>query len=136
MVLAPVVSFAPTVHKQFNKLTLTISHSPCKIKLDASTLSFAYFTWLGAFVNRTASYLRTYDHNNDQIIAYLFIPFGPSIENAKPTKERERQTPASHIYGTSRMSVVEPVSRKRTRKVGPGRFINSMLPTVQVHARG
>ena len=97
MVLAPMVSFAPTVYKQFNKPTLTISHCPCKIKLDASTLSFAYFTWLGAVVNRTASYLRTYDHNNDQIIAYLFIPFGPSIENAKPTKERETDTRQPHI---------------------------------------
>ena len=33
-------------------------------------------------------------------------------------------------------SVVEPVSRKRTRKVGPGRFINSMPLESQVHARG
>ena len=41
------VFLAPAVHKQFNKPTLTISHSPCKIKLDASTLSFAHFTWLG-----------------------------------------------------------------------------------------
>jgi len=34
------------------------------------------------------------------------------------------------------MSVVEPVSRKRTRKVGPGRFINSIPKASQVHARG
>ena len=91
------VFLAPAVYKQFNKPTLTISHSPCKIKLDASTLSFAYFTWLGAVVKRTASYLRTYDHNNDPIIACLSIPFGPSIENAKPTKERETDTRQPHI---------------------------------------
>ena len=35
----------------------------------------------------------------------------------------ERQTPASHLYDTSRMLSVEPVSRTNTRKVGPGRFI-------------
>ena len=43
MVLAPMVSFAPTVYKQFNKPTLTISHCPCKIKLDAFYFIFCIF---------------------------------------------------------------------------------------------
>ena len=120
-------------YKQFNKPTLTISHCPCKIKLDVSTLCFAYFTWLGAFVNRTDSYIRTYDHNNDQIVAIYVSLSGPPLKMQSQLK-RERQTPASRISGTSRMSVVEPVSRKRTRKVGPGRFINSM-PTTLASAR-
>src|SRR5665811_1663637 len=37
------VYFAPTVYKQFTKLTLTISHSPCKIKLDAFYFIFCMF---------------------------------------------------------------------------------------------
>ena len=77
---------------------------------------------LGAFVNRTASYLWTYNHNNDQIIDYFISLAGPPLK-MQCQLLRERQTRASHIYGTSRMSVVKLVSRKRTRKVGPGRFI-------------
>ena len=38
---------------------------PCKINLDTSTLSFAYFTWLRDFRKKTDSNLRTYNHNTD-----------------------------------------------------------------------
>ena len=120
------VFLAPAVYKQFNKPTLTISHSPCKIKLDASTLSFAYFTWLGAFVNRTASYLRTLWPQQRSNNCMFKHPFRALHWKCEDQLKREKLTPASHIYGTSRMSVVEPVSRKRTCKVGPDRFINSM----------
>ena len=37
------VFLAPAVYKQFNKPTLTISHSPCKIKLDAIYFIFYIF---------------------------------------------------------------------------------------------
>ena len=56
---------------------------------------------------------------------------GPPLKMQIQLK-RERQTPASHRYDTSRMSVVEPVSRKRTRKAGLSRFINSILKAKQV----
>ena len=49
------------------------------------------------FRERTVPYLRTWCHNVDPIIACLCIPFGPSIENAKPTKERETDTRQPHI---------------------------------------
>ena len=130
------VSFAPTVYKQFNKLTLNISYCPCKIKLDAFYFIFCifYVAWGFRKQNRFHTY-ETYDHNNDQIVAIYVSLSGPPLKMQSQLKI-ERQTPASHIYGTSRMSVVEPVSRKRTRKVGLGRFINSMPPAKQVHARG
>jgi hypothetical protein len=38
----------------------------------------------------------------------------------------EEQAPTSHIYGALCMSVVETISRKSTRKVGPSCFDPTM----------
>ena len=119
---APMVSFAPTVYKQFNKPTLTISHCPCKIKLDAFYFIFCMF-YVTARASVQEPFL-TYE-SATTAIRYLSLlhPFrGPPLQMLYQLLQ-ERQTPASHIYGTSHMSGVEPVSRKSTRKVGTGRFI-------------
>ena len=63
-----------------------------------------------------------FNHNADKIFVSITPLSGPSIENAIPPM-LERQTPASHLYGARHMLIVEPVSHKSMRKVGPGRFI-------------
>ena len=61
---------------------------------------------------------------------------GPSVASVASAKVRETDTPRATLYGTSRMSSVEPVLRKRTRKVGRGRFIKQYRGYEQVHVRG
>ena len=45
---------------------------------------------------------------------------GPSVAHAILAKVRYTDAPRATLYGTSRMSSVEPVSRKRKRNVGRG----------------
>ena len=101
-------------------------HTPrCKTKLDASTFyPFASFTWLlGLLKIRTVSYLRTLNHNILSIIISMIPSRRPSLALPCPLK-LEKLTPVEpHLYGTSRISGVEPVSRKSTRKFGRGQLI-------------
>src|SRR3954467_4168679 len=47
---------------------------------------------------------------------------GPSVANTFASLIQRDRHPPNHLYGTSNMSSVEPVSPKRVRSVG-GRFI-------------
>ena len=95
------------------------SHSiPCKNKLDVIVV--ACFTWLLWVSSKNVSYLRK-SHNGDMPIA-IYPSQGPFSSNPIRLKW-ERLAPASHLYATSACQSVAPVSRKRTSKVGLGRFI-------------
>src|SRR3954468_12915068 len=61
-------------------------------------------------------------HNTNPAIVSITPLSGPSVANIFASlMQRDRHPPAT-LYGTSHMSSVEPVSRKRVRSVG-GRFI-------------
>src|SRR4051812_48582440 len=57
-------------------------------------------------------------HNTNPAIVSITPLSGPSIANVFAKLMLERQTPPNHLYGTSHMSSVEPVSHKRVRSVG------------------
>ena len=73
------------------------NNSPlCNIKLDASILYIACFTWLlGLFIEEP--FLRTIDHNVDYTIVSITPRTGPSVANAISAKVREADTPQSHF---------------------------------------
>ena len=106
---------------------MTISyHMPLQNKVRRLYFIFCmFYVAARAFVKEQ---FLTYElQPQHQLNNCLFIPLSePSVANAISLR-LEIQTPASHLYGTSRMPSVEPVSRKRTRKVGPGRF-NPTMP--------
>ena len=70
-----------------------------------------------AYVREPFFYLRIFNRNADEIFVSITPLSGPSVENAI-LPLLERQTPASHIYGTNHMPIAELVSRKSKRKVG------------------
>src|SRR3954465_10230787 len=87
-----------------------------------STLACASFTWLlGVSRERTVSILRKHATTPSPIRLY-YTPVGALRCKHLHIANAERQTPPATLYGTSHMSSVEPVSRKRVRSVG-GRFI-------------
>ena len=110
------------------RLTIaTISHHEphCKTKLDASTfLSFCnFYVSSRAFAIRTVSYLRTTSHNIDSVISFYY-PLKEAFACIVISTRVGETTPAKpHLYGTSRMSSVEPVSHKSMRKVGRRQLI-------------
>ena len=112
---------------------LAIPHhmTPCKNKLDVLYFVYAIFTWLG-LTRQNRSNLRK-NHNGDIIVAYLLILLKGLPLKIATSLEQEKQTPASHLCNTSCMSVVEPVSRVWTIKVGPGRFNPTIPSRYKVH---
>ena len=101
----------------------TVNHTcydppSCKLKLNASTLSFVSFTWLLGVSRNNRFYPTKTSHNTNPAIVSITPLSGPSVANIFASLMLERQTPPSHLYGTSHMSSVEPVSRKHVRSVG------------------
>src|ERR1041385_6983726 len=85
-----------------------------------STLACASFTWLlGVSRERTVSILRKTCHNTVSHPSLLHPCRGLNIFTSLMQRDIH---PPDTLYGTSHMSSVEPVSRKRVRSVG-GRFI-------------
>ena len=87
-----------------------------------------------AFAEKPFLTYELFNHNTDQIIVYITPLLGPSVVNTISLK-MEKQAPASRIHGTSHVSSAELVSRKRTRKVGPGRFIHQYRKMISTHER-
>src|SRR4051812_8450794 len=84
-----------------------------------STLAYASFTWpLEVSGERTVSILRKTCHNTDSSIVSITPLSEPSIASIFSSLMLERQTHPGHLYGTSHMSSVEPVSHNRVRSVG------------------
>ena len=103
---------------------LTISHHnvPCKNKLDVLYFVVASFTWLLLAFSKNLSYLRIKTTTIFRQVCFFNLQQGPAVVKLDSTKVGEidtRQPP----YATSACQSVEPVSRKRTCKVGPGLFI-------------
>ena len=84
-------------YKQFNKPTLTISHCPCKIKLDAFYFIFCIF-YMAARASAQEPFL-TYEnnHNSDKTIVSITPLSGPSIVNAISTIVGDTDTRQPHI---------------------------------------
>ena len=79
---------------------------------------FANFTWLLGLSHKNR-FLPTNIEPQHLIDNHLYDPLKEALAcTAMSTKVGDAIHPPSHIYGTSRMSGVEPVSRKSTRKVG------------------
>src|SRR3954467_13601282 len=100
-----------------------------------STLSFASFTWLLG-VSRKEPFLSYENKPQHQSCNCLYYtPVGAlRCKRLHKANVRETDTP-NHLYGTSHMSSVEPVSRKRVRSVGAassGHCRNAK----RVHVRG
>src|ERR1043165_3752450 len=88
-----------------------------------SILACASFTWLlGVSRERTVSIMRKTCHNTVSHPSLLHPCWGPPLQTSLHRKGRETNPPPATLYGTSHMSSVEPVSRKRVRSV-EGRFI-------------
>ena len=80
----------------------------------------ASFTWLQLGSSKNV-FLPTNHHN--VIFVNFYLPFIRALFiDSAPTKVGETDT-RQPPYATSACQSVEPVSRKRTCKVGPGRFI-------------
>src|SRR4051812_30464849 len=94
-------------------------HSTCKLKLKTlSTLSVASFTWLLGVSRKEPflSYENKPQHQSHNCLYYT--PVGAlRCKRLRKANVREKDTP-SHLYGTSHMSCMEQVSRKRVRLVG------------------
>src|ERR1041385_4061394 len=94
---------------------------PPNAKLNLKTLSYFIFCnfYVAArgFGKRTAFYPAKTSHNTNPAIVSITPQSGPSVANVFASLMLERQTNPSHLYGTSHMSSVEPVSRKRVRSV-------------------
>src|ERR1041385_2827050 len=100
-----------------------------------STLSFASFTWLlRGFERELLSILRK-QATTPILQSSLHTPVGAlRCKRLCVANVRETDTP-SHLYGTSHMSSVKPVSCKRVRSVGvasSGHCRNAK----RVHVRG
>ena len=122
---APVLYASTPAIKIFRYIiTVTISyHAPLQNKVRCLYFIFCIFYVAGGLSQKEPlSNLRTCNYNTDKIIVSITPLSGPSAGNAI-LPFLESQTPASRIYGTSHMSIAEPVSRKSTRKIGAGRFI-------------
>src|ERR1043165_4813018 len=92
----------------------------CKLKLKRLLLYLLQvLRGCSGFQERIVSILRKPCHNTNSAIVSITPLSGPSVANVFASLMLERQTPPSHLYGTSHMSSVEPVSRKRVRSVGP-----------------
>ena len=86
-------------------------------------LSFCnFYVASRAFAIGTISYLRTSSHNIYSVISFYYPLKEAFTCIIISTKVRETTPAKPHLYGTSRMSSVEPVSRKSTRKVGRGQL--------------
>ena len=101
------------------------SHAPLQNKVRRFyLLSFCnFYVASRAFAIRTVSYLRTLNHNIDSVISFYYPLKEAFACIVISTKVGETTPSKPHLYGTSRMSSVEPVSRKSTRKVGRGQLI-------------
>ena len=104
---------------------LTISHHnmPCKNKLDVLYFVVASFTWLLRASSKNCSYLRIKTTTMFHQVWCFNLQQGPVVVKFDSTKVGE-QTPARHLYAKQVLRTVKPVSCKRTRNVGPGRFIS------------
>src|SRR3954469_11816131 len=91
----------------------------CKLKLKRLLLYiFKFYVAAKGFRERTPFYPAKTSHNTNPAIVSITPLLGPSVANVFTSLMLERQTPPSHLYGTSHMSSVEPVSRKHVRSVG------------------
>src|SRR3954464_8215109 len=108
----------------------------CKLKLKRlSTLSFACFTWLLGVLTKELflSYENKPQHQSRNRLYYT--PVGAlRCKRLRKANVRDTDTP-SHLYGTSHMSSVEPVSRKRVRSVGAASS-KHCRNAKRVHVRG
>src|SRR3954469_19629322 len=95
----------------------------CKLKLKTSLyfIFCKFYVAARGFEKRTVSILRkqatTPIHN-----CLYYTPVGALRCKHLRIANAERHTPPATLYGTSHMSIVEQVSRKRVRSVG-ARFI-------------
>jgi hypothetical protein len=76
---------------------LTISHCPCKIKLDAFYFIFCIFYVAARAFAQEPFLTYEYNHNCDKTIVSITPFSGPSIENAMPSKERDRHPLAAYM---------------------------------------
>src|SRR3954469_118351 len=91
---------------------------PCKLKFRRLYFIFCkFYVAARAFEIEPFLCLRTYNHNNSAIVSITALSW-PSAANVFAKLILERQTPQRHLYGTSHMSSVEPVSHKCIRSVG------------------
>ena len=81
----------------------------------------ASFTWLLRVSSKNDSYLRK-NHNGDIKVAISPSTRTASVESDS-TKVGETDTRQPSLCNKVTCQLMEPVSRKRTSKVGPGRFI-------------
>ena len=101
----PITKHDHLIHHIYHIMSLAISYHnmPCKNKLDVLYFVVASFTWLLWATSKNRSYL----YKATTVI--IKLPFnllqGPPLSNPIQLKW-ERQTPASHLYATSYMSVV------------------------------
>ena len=98
---------------------------PCKNKLDVIYFVVASFTWL--LRAEQEPFLLTYQNHNDISPSYCCFNLqqGPGVVTLGSTKVGETDTRQPPVCKAR----LEPVSRKRTRNVGPGRFIQQYLRT-------
>ena len=70
----------------------------CKIKLDASTLSIASFTWLKGLSQKNRSYLRTIQPQHRSNNCFYYIPFEALHCKYNITKDGETCTRQPHTW--------------------------------------
>ena len=100
---------------------------PCQLKLIRFYFIFCKFYVAARGFEREPflSYESKPQHQFGNCLYYT--PFGAlRCKRLRIANVRETNTPQSHLYGTSHMSSVELVLRKRTHKVGRGRFIRTL----------
>ena len=90
----------------------------CKLKLIYFYFIFCKF-YVAARGFEKEPFLSYENKPQHQFSNYLYYtPVGALRCKHLRIANVERQTPPNHLYGTSHMSSVEPVSRKRIRSVG------------------
>ena len=115
------VDISSILAKTRSKIVNHTSYDPpsCKVNLNAFYFIFCKFYVAGRGVERENRFvLRKKCHDSDSTIVSVTPLSGSSVANIFASLMLERQTPPSLLYGTSHMSSVEPVSRKRVRSVG------------------
>src|SRR3954468_2250933 len=91
----------------------------CKLKLKTPFyfIFCKFYVAARGFEKRTAFYPTKTSHNTNPQLSLLHPCRGPPLKTSSHRLCRETDPSLATLYGTSHMSSVEPVSRKRVRSV-------------------